>query len=201
MFESQNKPDQQSRKCVVRSQDGWFEDLEENLWTGPTLASKTIAGNNRIGSCQILEIDSDTDSSSSASSTDSDNEAENWLRMVDNVAAGCHWEEGIGKKLYQSHGNEVRNLTKGTPASQNIPLKGMARLRRISPRGLKMVTLHNTNLKQDPSRANLTQGDLAETFKEAKVTSSNSIKAPLPLAARNAIPVDRGRHHKTNRLT
>lgn len=143
-----SQPNEHSRNCAVRSGDGWFRDLEEsNVWTGPmALVSKTIAGTGHIDSSQILEIDSDTDSSSSSPSTDTESEAEHWLRMKeDHAIGGYHWEEGVNdsEELPRSLGNQVHYSTKDPIVPQNIPLKGMARLRRVSPRAIK-TTLQDT---------------------------------------------------------
>jgi hypothetical protein len=178
-FESDtSQPNEHSRNCVVRSGDDWFGDLEESdVWTGPMAhASKTIAGTGRIYSSQIVEIDSDTDSSSSAPSTDTESEAEHWLRMKeDHAVGGCHWEKGVNdsEKLPRSHGNQVHySTTKNPIVPQNIRLKGMARLRRISPRAIK------TTLQDTEHRVNVIQEDLAGILKEPKVTANN-IKVPL----------------------
>lgn len=194
MFESHSKPNSYSTTCVMRSENGWFEDSEENVGTDPTVTSKTIAGSRYTDSFQ--NIDSDTDSSSLAPYTSPEGEDGLWLQMTEDAVGGCHWEEG---KLSRLHENKVRYLTKDPTVPQNIPLKGMARLRRISPRAIKTAILQNTS-NHDPDRANtIGQGDLAET-KELKVAAGKNIKVPLPLGGSNTSPVDQGRHRKTNRL-
>ena len=146
MFESHSSKsnNSHSRKCVVRrSEDGWFEDLEDNIWKGPTrmaLASETIAGNGHIHSSQpeILEIDSDTDSSRSSSlapsTTDPESETEELLHITEDVVGGC--QEGLDDAESKiSRNSEAQYVTKDL----TVPpaLKGMARLRRISPRAIK----------------------------------------------------------------
>lgn len=161
LFERHRQFNQQSRKYVMRSEDGWFEDSQVNVWIGPTLPSKPTADHpasqlvpsGRTNSSQALEIDGDTDSSSPAPSTEPDSKAEHYLRKTEDVVGGGDWEERLYEKLSRSHGNEAQPTV-----PQNIPLKGMARLRRISPRSIETEALQD-----DPSIAIVIQGDIAET--------------------------------------
>lgn len=138
-FETQINPNQHSRERVVRSEDGWFKHWEENVRDA---SKESITASGHTDSPQMPELDSDTDSSSSASSTYS-SQAKNWLRTTDEVVRGDSLEEGHDKKLSQSHGNEAPYLkkVKGHINPQDIPLKGMARLRRISPKAISTTGL------------------------------------------------------------
>ncbi|KAF8805176.1 hypothetical protein BYT27DRAFT_7258281 [Phlegmacium glaucopus] len=166
LFESHvSKPNQRSKKYVMRSEDGWLEGSEVNVWTDdPTVLSKPIAGHpaaqlapgRRTYSSRDLEIDGDTDSSSTAPSIKPDSEALHRRCMTVDVGGG-KWEEELNVKLCRSHRNKAQQLAIGPIGPQNIPLKGMARLRRISPRPIQTATLQN-----DPSRANAIQGDIEE---------------------------------------
>jgi len=139
LFETQSKPNQHSRECVVQSEDGWSKRWGENVRTGSALASESIAASGYTDSSQMPEMDSDIDSSSLASSTDS-SQVKNWLRTTDEVV-GDNLKEGHDRSPTQSHGNEAPCSKKGHAVPQDIPLKGMARLRRISPKAISTTGL------------------------------------------------------------
>lgn len=172
---------------MLQSEDGWYEDLEENVQTGPTttLPSESMVGHplaqlvpdEPTHPSQTLEIDSDTDSSSSAPSTELDSESEHWLRTAEEVVTGGEWGEGLDdNKVSQSHhGNEDKHLTKkDTTLAQNIiPLKGMARLRRISPRSIITTAwLHESS----GTKLKIIQGNIAGM-------EPNHAEVPFPLVA------------------
>ena len=181
--------------CVIRSGDGWFEDLED-VRIEPTILSKMIAGHpimqlnydvpgGRHTYSQVPEIDSDTDSSSSAPSTEPDSEADHWLHVIEKDVGGGNWEGLDGIKVQSSMTDPA--------VPQKTLLKGMARLRRMSPKAIKTTTLQET--KHNSSRANvIIQGDIRETKKLNQAKDSL-----LPVASNmTGSRIDQG-HIGTNR--
>lgn len=195
LFENQSKPSKQSVKCVIQSGDGWFEDLEDAR-REPTIPSKMITGHpimqlnyvpgGRHTYSQVPEIDSDTDSSSSAPSTEPDSEAEHWLHVIEKDVGGGNWEGLDGIKVQSS----MTDLA----VPKKTLLKGMARLRRMSPKAIKTTTSQET--KHNSSRANvIIQGDIRETKKLNQAKDSL-----LPVASNmTGSRIDQG-HIRTNRL-